>query len=355
MALALPLLTAGSAMAGPESAGREGLVAAFDAAWTRVVRSGQYRDMINEFDEPIAGVIEATDYVINQSDCLPNTDLTPFPSQPKGLLAQILNDEVIRRGTVASSIQVHPGGTTSDWFTRGDPGGPGHADISGEMLDAILTEIAAHYGTGPIAVVDVDIPFPFNTTSALLDGIFGFNFGGPNAGPVFMPGVTADFIDQVNAKGGRTENMRRLTSRRSTCTFNSSGQFIHIPQGSPLVAQIQSIDDLRADDSISICTGNLSTQLAGEYFPTHTVVTERGEDIVDCYANLLSGDSDIIINSLPVLPSAVQLGVAGPDMAPSVDTKIVAGTPYWVAMEGITCTRGPFPFQFGTCTGGPGD
>lgn len=347
LALALPFLSAGTAIAAPESAGRQQLVDAFDAAWTRVVNSGKYREIITTFDEPLAIGIEAEDYITNMSDCLPNTELTPFPKKAKGLLKQILDDGVIRRGNVASSFQTVPGGTTSDWFTRGDPTGPGHSDQSAEMLTAILAEIAANYGTGPITVVTETIPFPFNTTSALLDGIFGLDFV---TGPVFKPGVTVDFIDQVNAKGGRTENLRRIGSRRDTCTFSSSGQFIQIPAGSPLVATITSIDDLAADTSVRICTGNLSTQLASAYFPDHDVFASRGEDIVECYQRLLDGDSDVMLNSLPVLPTAAQLGVPGPAaMAPSVDTHIVAGTPYWVAEEGVSCTRGAFPIQQGTC------
>jgi len=62
-----------------------------------------------------------------------------------------------------------------------------------------------------------------------------------------------------------------------------------------------------------------------------------------------------MLNSLPLLPTVLQLGLppaAGPlSMAPSVDTHIEAGTPYWVPMEGVECepvfVPGP-PFEFGT-------
>ncbi len=351
------MLSAGPSAAKPdgESAGREQLIAAFDAAWTRIVRSGTYRDIINNFDEPIPGVIDATEYIINQADCLPNPDVTPFPGNPKGRFAEILANEEIIRGEVLGSAGPHPGATTADWFSAGNPNGPGNSDMSAEMLAAMLAEIAAHYGTGPIAVTSIEIPFPFNTTSALQDGIFGtnLNFSSPNYAPfefVNLPGVTVDFLDQFNAKGGETEGMRRLTSRRSTCTFSSSGQYIHMPADSPLVASIQSIDDLRADASVRICTGNLSTQSASQYFPDNEVFTSRGEDIAECYQRLLDGDSDVLINSLPVLPTAAQLGVPGPSMAPSVFTYIVAGTPFWVRNDNISCEPVfvPGPFQFGT-------
>ncbi|MDH3510823.1 MAG: hypothetical protein OER85_08180 [Gammaproteobacteria bacterium] len=359
LALALPLLAAGTATAKPDgvSAGRDQLIRAFDAAWVRVLRSGKYRDIINSFDEPIPGVIDATDYIINQSDCLPNPDVTPFPKANgvKGMFKRILEDREIIRGEVLGSAGANPGGTTADWFSAGDPNGPGNSDISAEILKAILAEIAAFYGTGPIAVTSIEIPFPFNTTSALQDGIFGtnLNFSSPNYFPfqfVNLPGVTVDFLDQFNAKGGETEEYRRLTSRRSTCTFTSSGQFIHIPAASPLAASIQSIDDLRANPSVEICTGNLSTQLSNQYFPDNPVFTSRGQDIVECYQRLLDGDSDILINSLPVLPTPAQLGVPGPAMAPAVNTFIVAGTPYWVREDDVTCEPVfvPGPFEFGT-------
>jgi hypothetical protein len=356
LALALLFLSAGSAMAEKKdkdlAQGREQLVEAFDAAWTRVVNSGEYRSIIENFNEPIPGVIDATEYITNISDCLPNTVLTPFPEKPVGLLKQILADGVIRRGFVASSVLEHAGGTTSDWFTRGDSTLPGNSDQSAAQLTAMLAVIADHYNTGLIDVVSIEVPFPFNLTSALLDGIFGANIipqmGPPLIVPVSMPGVTVDFLDQVNAKGGRSENIRRLISRRDTCSFSASGQFIQIPAGSPLVGTIQSIDDLRDHPEVRICTGNLSTQLTSAYFPEHDVFASRGEDIVECYQRIVDGEADVMMSSLPVLPTAAQLGVPGPaSMAPSVDTHIVAGTPYWVAMEGIKCEAvfvpGPFP------------
>jgi hypothetical protein len=349
-AFALPLLSAGTAMAAPNdvSAGREQLVDAFDAAWTRVVRSGEYRNIINGFVEPIPGVIDATDYVVNQSDCLPNPDVTPFPDNPKGRFKEILDNAEIRRGVVLGAPWFISGGkNVADWFS----GGLGGSDMLQDILDAILAEIANEYGTGPITVTDVEIPFPFNTTSALQDGIFGFSlnfFGGDYFPftPVNLPGVTVDFLDQFNAKGGESEELRRLKGRRPTCALSSSAQFIHVPVGSPFT--INSIDDLRADPSIRICTGNLSTQLANQYFPDNPVVTKRNFDITECYEDLRDGLSDVMITSLPVMPTAAQVGAAGgPALQPSVNTFIVAGTPYWVQEDNVTCNAlfvpGPFP------------
>ena len=349
-------LGAGPAMAADSSSpdGHQQIVDAFDAAWTRIIRSGQYRAIINNFQEPIPGVIEAQDYIINQSDCLPNPDVTPFPAKPKGRFKEILNNEEIRQGSVLGAPWFISGGrNVADWFS----GGFGGSDMSADMLDAILAEIAAHYGTGPIAITQIEIPFPFNTTSALQDGIFGFSVNVfsaqyPPFQPVQLPGVTVDFLDQFNAKGGESEELRRLKGRRPTCTLSSSGQYIHVPVGS--LFTINNIDDLRADTSIRICSGNLSTQLANQYFPDHTVVTKRSWDIQECYEDLRDGLSDVMIFSLPVLPTALQVGApGGPALQPSVNTNIVAGTPYWTRQKDIKCegvASPPFPpgLPFGT-------
>jgi hypothetical protein len=348
----LTLLVTGSAVAQPneESAGRQQLIDAFDAAWVRVVRSGEYRSIINNFQEPIPGIIDATEYVINQSDCLPNPDVTPFPSANnlKGRFAEIIANEEIRRGEVTGAPWFISGGAnTADWFSNGFGG----SDILADLLAAILAEIANHYGTGPINVVSVEIPFPFNTTSALQDGIFGvslnpFSQNYTFRDPVNLPGVTVDFLDQFNAKGGESEELRRLKGRRATCTLSSSSQFVHVPEGSEF--EITSIDDLRADPSIRICTGNLSTQTANQYFPDNTVITERQADIKDCYIAIRDDQADVFINSLPVNPPPNLVGAIGaPAFEYSVDLKIVAGTPYWVQEDNVECeplfVPGPFP------------
>jgi hypothetical protein len=348
LASVLMMITAGSAMA-DNPKGRDQLIDAFDAAWVRVVRSGEYRNIINNFAEPIPGVIDATEYIVNQPDCLPNPDVTPFPEKPKGRFKKILKNEEIIRGEVGGAPWfVSQGANTSDWFS----GGFGGSDILADILDAVLAEISAHYGIGPINVVTEEIPFPFNTTAALQDGIFGFSVNVfssqyPPFTQVDRPGVVVDFLDQFNAKGGESEALRRLKGRRATCTLSSSGQFIHVPVGSPFV--INNIDDLRADPSIRICTGNLSTQSANQYFPDNPVETKRSFDIRECYEALAAGEADVFINSLPVNPTAAQVGAAaGPALQPGVDTKIVAGTPYWVREDKVNCETvasppGPFP------------
>ena len=329
--------------------GSQQLIDAFDAAWVRIVRSGEYRSIVQNFVEPIPGVVDATEYIINQSDCLPNPDVTPFPENPKGRFKKILKNEEIIRGEVGGPPWfVSQGRNTSDWFN----GGLGGSDILSDILDAILAEISAHYGIGPINVVTEEIPFPFNTTTALQDGIFGFNVNvfSDQYAPftqVSRPGVIVDFLDQFNAKGGESEELRRLTGRKETCTLSSSGQFVHVPVGSPFV--IESIDDLAANPAVRICTGNLSTQTANQYFSNNQVVTKRSFDISECYESIRDGESDVFINSLPVNPSPAQVGVPdAPAFGSAVDLKIVAGTPYWTKEKNISCESvasppGPFP------------
>ena len=101
--------------------------------------------------------------------------------------------------------------------------------------------------------------------------------------------------------------------------------------------------------SIKICTGNLSTQTMNQYFPNHTVITKRQWDIQECYVSILNGETDVFVNSLPVLPSSADfppflpfppgtLQVPGePTFQPAVDLKIVAGTPYWVREDDVEC------------------
>ncbi|GAA5445205.1 hypothetical protein Misp06_03402 [Microbulbifer sp. NBRC 101763] len=331
--------------------GDDQLVDAFDAAWVRIINSGKYRKIIQDFAEPIPGVIDATDYIVNQADCLPNPEITPFPAKPRGRFAKILSSGQIRRGYIAGMPWfISSGASTSDWFDNGMYG----SSILDDIFVEILREIAKHYSVEQIEVNSIEIPFPFNTTSALQDGIFGTNLS-PFSEVYEMfefvnnPGIIVDIIGQFNAKGGESENLRRLKGRRSTCTIISSGQFIHIPVGSPYV--VSSIDDLQSNPSIRICTGNLSTQTANQYFPENVVVTKRQLDIKECYEAIRDGEADVFFNSLPKNPSPEAVGVVGaPIFQATIDTKIVAGTPYWVKGNSVICKPVfvPGPFNFGT-------
>jgi ABC-type amino acid transport substrate-binding protein len=140
-----------------------------------------------------------------------------------------------------------------------------------------------------------------------------------------------DFVTQLNATGGNSQGMRRRMSRRFTCTMSASSQFIHIPDKSPLVGEIHSLNDLIARPDVKICAGPLTTQTAKAYMPGHTVKTRYVNDLTGCDKAVKDGKLDVIINPLD------DLKIAGIDGYQSVPTLLVAGTPLWVAQEGIEC------------------
>jgi ABC-type amino acid transport substrate-binding protein len=288
-------------LSGP-SKGRQQLVDALDAAWVRVLDSGEYRKIINAHG--------ASDVLVNIVDCLPNPDITPFPEKPVGLLKQILDSKKIRVGTMAAGP---PGPeTTANFFSP----------ISADMLKAVLNEISTHYSTGPITITQVILPPPFNATAAL------------NKGEI-------DIIDQLNALGGKSENLRRRTSRRFTCTLSGSRQVLHVKNE----ASYKNINDVLNDPDLKICAGPLSTQLAKAYFdaPGQSVTTKYVFDISLCLAQVLNGKADAMISPLPDeknFPALIDTdGDRKPDKDPRplirpIDTNLVAGTPFWVAIDG---------------------
>ena len=141
----------------------------------------------------------------------------------------------------------------------------------------------------------------------------------------------ADIVSQLNAIGGETQGMRRRNSRRFTCTMSAISQYIHIPVSSPLAGQINTVDDLYARKDLRICAGPLATQTAKAFFPMHKVSTKYMNDLTGCVKDAETGKADLIINPLP------SFQIAGIPGFKSVHTLIVAGTPLWVAREGIEC------------------
>ena len=278
--------------------GRQQLVQAFDAAWVRVVASGQDREILKRL--PVESPGAAASYMVSLVDCLPIPELTPFPEQPVGLFKEILERGTIRRGT--QIVPTTPA-NTAYYFSP----------VSQAYQDAIFAEIEKHYGV-KLEVIDVGIPpGPAPTTALLVDG-------------------KADFIDQINATGGETQDLRRRISRRFTCTISASTQYIHMPFDSPLAKEINTFDDLRARPDVRLCAGPLSTQTFNAFLPNHKVSTKYINDITGCVKDIENGKSDVIINPLP------NLGIAGVKGYKSVHTLLVAGTPFWVALEGVACT-----------------
>ena len=297
------LLVSPNSFAGPSSPakGREQLVQALDAAWVRILENGKYRQILNAHG--------AAEVLVNIVDCLPVPEKTPFPEKPEGLLKQILDTKKIRVGTMMNSP---PGPeTTANFFSP----------ITADMLEAVLGEIAGHYGTDPITVTKVTIPPPFHATSAL------------NKGEI-------DILDQLNALGGISEDVRRRTSRRFTCILSGSKQVLYVKNEAPY----KNFQDLLNDPDVKICAGPLSTQLTNAYFngPDQSVTTKYFSDISLCLAEVIGGKADAMMSPFPdekFFPASIDTdGDKVPDTEPhplirSIDTNLVTGTPYWIALE----------------------
>ncbi len=290
------------APAGPPE-GRQQLVDALDAAWVRILDKGTFRNIVSAHD--------ADDLVINISDCLPRPEVTPFPSAPVGTLKRILDQQVIRVG-VSTGGTLDEGTTATRFTGMGD-----------DVLTAILEEVAAHYETDPIRAKYISIQPPFPNTSIL------------NSGDV-------DIIGMVNALGGETEDLRRRTSRRFTCTITATRQILWVKkEGGP---SWTTVNDAATDANAKICAGPLSNQLTHAYFdlPGQEVGTEFFSDLDRGLRKLANGDVDAMMSPFPherFFPAKIDTtGDGKKDTATAglfrpIDTNIVAGTPLWVALD----------------------
>jgi outer membrane murein-binding lipoprotein Lpp len=277
--------------------GRQQVIDAMDAAWIRVVASGKDRAILAQ--QPPSNPGAALSYMVTLADCLPQPAIAEFPAKPVGLWKDILERGTIRQVTQKTTNTPND---TSFYF----------APISDAYFLAMLDEINAHYNV-KLKVEDVALaPGPAPTTSLVVDG-------------------KADIVSQLNATGGDTQGMRRRTSRRFTCTLSAISQYMHIPATSPLAGELNTVDDLHSRDGLRICTGPLATQTARAFFPQHKISTRYLNDLTGCARDVEAGKADLIINPL----SSLEIG--GIKGFKAVNTQIVAGTPLWVALEGIEC------------------
>jgi hypothetical protein len=281
--------------------GREQMIRALDAAWVRVIASGQYDEILAT--EPAEDPGAAQGFVVRMADCLPLPDLTPYPEQPVGLLKKVIDTGQVRR--MVQDVPDTPG-STAHYFTG----------ITIRYFEAVLAELGDHYGV-EIGYTSVGYPpGSLASTTALIND-------------------EVDVVSQLNATGGRTQDLRRRISRRFGCTMVASSQFIQIPQDSQLVDEINSLTDLIARPDVRVCAGPLTTQTAKAFMPEHKIMTRYIDDIAQCDDKIKRGKADIMINPLP------DLSIAGYDGYTSVHTLLVAGTPLWVALEGIACDVEP--------------
>ena len=277
--------------------GREQLIRAFDAGWIRFIDSRKDQAILDK--EPPNQPGAAHSYVVRLVDCLPQPEIAEWPKEPVGMFKDILETGVIRQ--LVQGVPESPENTS--WYFSG---------ISRKYQAAVIEEIEKHYGVELTVESVVVAPGRLPITSIL------------NANKI-------DFVTQLNATGGNSQGLRRRNSRRFTCTMTASSQFIHIPEKSELVEEIKNFNDLMARPDIKICAGPLTTQMARAYLPGHTVKTKFLNDLTACDKAVRKGDLDLIINPLH------DLKVAGIEGYQSVHTLLVAGTPLWVAAEGIEC------------------
>ena len=288
---------AGADMTEDEFRGREQLVRAFDAGWIRFVAAGKDNEVLKT--EPPNRPGAAAGYMVKMADCLPVPELAPFPQEPVGLFRRILDTGKIR---MLTQTTVNTPDNTAYYFTG----------VSEKYLQGVLDEIAAHYGVA-LEIENVTVgPGRFASTSYLLNG-------------------EADFVGQLNATGGATQGMRRRLSRRFTCTMSASAQFIHMPEQAAVTKEINTWYELTNRPDVRICAGPLSSQTARTFLPGNQVKTIYINDIAGCVKQIKQGEADAIISPLPDLKIAGVVGYR------SLPTMIVAGTPLWVALEGIEC------------------
>ncbi len=277
--------------------GRAQLIQAFDAAWVRVVASGEYYDILGRLPKEQPGA--ARSYIVQLADCLPQPENVPYPTKPVGMFKRILETGEIKRGNQFNPL------TAGDMASYFNP-------ISDAMLDAMFVQLEKHYGV-KLKITDVTLKLPSNATTSLVnDG-------------------SADFIDQLNATGGDTQGLRRRDSRRWTCSLSAITQFVHVPESSPLAARLNTWEDVRKDTSIRICTGPLATQTMKAFLPNHKVTTKYIGDISNCVKEIEAGTQDVLAGPLE------NLSIAGVKGYKRIHTLIVAGTPLWVAKEGVVC------------------
>ena len=277
--------------------GREQLIRAFDAGWIRVIASGKDQEILATQPPNQPGA--AHSYIVRLADCLPQPEIAHWPEKPVGIFKDILETGVIRQ--LVQGVPETPANTS--WYFSG---------VGQAYQAAVLAEIEKHYNV-TLTVESVVVPPGRLPITSIL-----------NSGKV-------DFITQLNATGGNSQGMRRRISRRFTCTMSASSQFIHIPEESKLANEINNFNDLVARPDVKICAGPLSTQTMRAFMPKHKVKTKFINDLTGCDDAVKKGELDVIVNPLH------DLKVADIEGYKPVHTLLVAGTPLWVALEGIEC------------------
>ncbi|MCK5422614.1 MAG: hypothetical protein KAJ08_10640 [Deltaproteobacteria bacterium] len=281
--------------------GKDQLVDALNAAFVRVLDSGQWRSIVNS--DPAAGPL-----IVNIGDCYPRIEddgdeIYPFPQNPVGLLAEILDSKQIRVGDYDVNDPFVPG--TFHIFDTVTP----------HLLSAIIDEWGNGYGIPPspdpgaIQIVPVYLWPP---SSALM-------FEGLNNGDFDIIGFNAALGATVSVEG--VEKRRRKVAR-FTCTVFGTPWYIHVRNDS----SYQTFDDVIAATTADLCVGQLSSRLSGDYFKNAASITKQmtTDDLTVCSEGVSDGTYDAYLHFDPVAYSE-DLRV--------ISMQIVSGIPIWVAGE----------------------
>jgi ABC-type amino acid transport substrate-binding protein len=276
----IPIWVAGDASDDPltqSAEGKDQLVQALDAAIARIIDSGQWRAIVNS--DPVAGPL-----IVNIGDCYPRIEdegnvIYPFPSNPVGLLKDILDSKQIRIGDYDVNDPFVPG--TFHIFDTVNPA----------IMRAIIDELGKGYGIpsspdpGAIQIVPVYLWPP---SSALM-------FEGLNKGDFDIIGFNAALGATVSVDG---VEKRRRDVARFTCTVFGTNWYIHVRND----ANYQTIDDVIADTTADLCVGQLSSRLSGDYFKNAASIAKQftDDDLTVCSDGVRDGTYDAYLHFDPV-------------------------------------------------------
>jgi ABC-type amino acid transport substrate-binding protein len=275
----------------PAVGGQQQLVDALDAAFVRMLDSGEWRTIVAA--DPVAGPL-----VVNIADCYPrifddDVEIYPFPENPTGLLADILANKQIRVGSYR--VDDVPG--TFHIFD----------DVNELIMRAIIDELGNGYGldNGSIEIVHVDV-FP------------------PSSNRLYNMLNSGKFdITNFNAALGATAlDQRRRKLALFTCSIFGTHWYIHVKESSAY----QTMDDVVADTNAKICVGQLSSRLSEDFFKNAQSIDKQFEDddLVVCSNGVDDGTYDAYLHfdPTPTLPGLR-----------SIPMGIISGIPIWVAKK----------------------
>ncbi|MBW1853323.1 MAG: hypothetical protein JRJ00_01360, partial [Deltaproteobacteria bacterium] len=220
------------------------------------------------------------------ADCYPRitdgdpgeeVEIYPFPENPTGLLADILDSKQIRVGDYDVNDPFVPG--TFHIFDTVNP----------LILRAIIDELGKGYNldpsTDPIQIVPIYLWPP---SSALM-------FAGLNNGDFDIIGFNAALGATVSVDG---VEKRRRNVARFTCTVFGTPWYIHVKDSS----SYQTMDDVLKDTTADLCVGQLSSRLSGDYFKNAASITKQmtTDDLTVCSAGVSDGTYDAYLHFDPV-------------------------------------------------------